>query len=99
MKDSTISFIRRLPPCSRSVAIQPRCKTDLSHHFDMDGSIWVVLLTEMPGKRCQAWHLSRSDYYSLEPKHGSRDRFVREHMQPVIEGEPNPPKPMQLLLF
>jgi hypothetical protein len=99
MKDSTISFIQRLPPCSRSVAIKPRCKTGLSHHFDTDGSVWVVLLTEMPGKRCQAWHLSRKNYYSLEPKHGSRDRFVREHMQPVIEGEKNPPKPMPLLLF
>ena len=99
MKDSTISFIRKLPLCSRGVYIQPRCKTDLSHHFDMAGSIWVVLLTEMPGKRCQAWHLSRTDYYSLEPKHGSRDRFVREHMQPVIEGEKNPSNPTQLLLF
>lgn len=99
MKSSTLSFIQRLPTCSQHVAIQPRCKTDLSHHFDTDGSVWVVLLTEMPGKRCQAWHLSRADYYSLEPKHGSRDRFVREHMQPTIEGEPNPPKPTQLLLF
>ncbi len=99
MKDSTISFIRKLSLCSQGVYIQPRCKTDLSHHFAPDGSVWVVLLTEMPGKRCQAWHLSRSNYYSLEPKHGSRDRFIREHMEPVIEGERNPPKPMQLLLF
>ncbi len=99
MKGSTISFIRKLPLCSQGVYIQPRCKTDLSHHFAPDGSVWVVLLTEMPGKRCQAWHLSRSNYYSLEPKHGSRDRFIREHMEPVIEGERNPPKPMQLLLF
>ena len=87
MKSSTLSFIQRLPPCSRSVAIKPRCKTDLTHHYAPDGSVWVVLLTEMPGKRCQAWHLSRADYYSLEPKHGSRDRFVREHMQPTIEGD------------
>ena len=99
MKSSTLSFIQRLPPCSRAVAIKPRCKTDLTHHYAPDGSVWVVLLTEMPGKRCQAWHLSRADYYSLEPKHGSRDRFVREHMQPTLEGEKNPSNPTQLLLF
>ena len=99
MKNSTLSFIQRLPPCSQHVAIKPRCKTDLSHHFAPDGTVWVVLLTEIPGKRCQAWHLSRADYYSLEPKHGSRDRFVREHMEPTIEGEKNPSNPTQLLLF
>lgn len=28
MKNSTLCFIQRLPPCSRGVMIKPRCKTD-----------------------------------------------------------------------
>lgn len=64
-----------------------------------DGTVWVVLLTTMPGKRCQAWHLKKGDYWSLQPKHGTRDRHIRENFPPTIEGEQNPEKPRQLSLL
>jgi hypothetical protein len=94
------SFINMLPPTINraGLVVKTGCRTLLTHVWDGD-SVWVILLTAMPGKRCQAWQMTRSAYLNIVPKYGSRDRWVRENMQPTIVGDVNPSKPCQLLLF
>lgn len=98
MRASTVDFLQQLPGRCRELAIAPRCKTLLTHVW-MGQIVWVVLLSEMPGKRCQAWKLGRQDYLDIMPKHGPRDRWVRENLTPDVEGAENPKEPQQLLLF
>lgn len=78
--------------------IPPRHKTLLAH-VKAGGHVWVVLLTTMPGRSCKAWMLAAWEYWSLQPKYGSRDRFIRENYRPSVESPCNPAKPRQMLLF
>lgn len=92
-------FLSLLPEPCRSIQIEPRHKTALEHFLMDDGTVWVVLLTTMPGKRCQAWHMTKREYWNLQPKHGTRDRLIRENFPATIEGEQNPEKLRQLTLL
>ena len=85
MKD----FISQLPLQCQGLTIQPRHRVALEH-FAVDDDIWVVLLTFMPGDSNKAWRLSKWQYWNLQPKHGTRDRYVRENLPPTIEGKRNP---------
>lgn len=83
-----------LPVECQSLTIAPRHKV-LLEHVPVGNEMWVVLLTDMPGDNDKAWRLTKKGYWNLQPKHESRDRYVRAWIQPTFEGEPNPPKPQK----
>jgi hypothetical protein len=83
------SFKQKLPQQCQDIDILPRHKVALEHRA-VGEEMWIVLLTTMPGDACKAWKLHKKEYWSLEPKHGSRDRYIRENYPPYIEGQKNP---------
>ena len=91
-------FLQLLPEGCRPT-IAPRHKMILVHYPLPDGTVWVVLLTTMPGDSSKAWHMTKREYWSIQPKHGTRDRYIRENMQPTISTTANPQKPRQQSLF
>ena len=91
-------FLQLLPEGCRPT-IAPRHKMILVHYPLPDGTVWVVLLTTMPGDSSKAWHMNKREYWSIQPKHGTRDRYIRENMQPTISTTANPQKPQQQSLF
>lgn len=90
-------FLSQLPPECQSIRIAPRHKIALEH-FKVGGEIWVVLLTTMPGDSNKAWKFSQGAYWQMNPKHGTRDRYIRENFPPLYEGTRNPPKAEALTL-
>lgn len=92
------TFRRQLPGECRLMEILPRHKTLLAH-VKAGGYMWIVLLTTMPGRSCKAWRLMAGEYWSIQPKYGNRDRFIRENYRPVIESACNPELPQQRSLF
>jgi len=86
MKD----FIQQLPTECQSLTIKPKHKVALDHFLLDDGSVWVVLLTKMPGDCPKAWKMTKREYWNLQPKHGTRDRYIRENFTPTISGRMNP---------
>ena len=96
------ALLSQLPQECRTLTIEPRHKVALDHFLMTDGTVWVVLLTTMPGDSPKAWHMTKREYWSLQPKHGTRDRYIRENFTPTIVGTANPPKrlrPLQLCLL
>lgn len=91
-------FIKSLPIPCQTIQIKPRHKIALEH-FQVLNDIWVVLLTLMPGDSSKAWRLTKKEYWTLQPKHGTRDRFIRENYTPTIQAAANPAKPVQTSLF
>lgn len=91
-------FLSQLPVECQDIQIRPRCKVALEHRTT-EGDVWVVLLTRMPNQPSRAWKLSKGEYYRLMPKHGTRDRYIRENMQPTIESKPFNVVPKQDSLF
>lgn len=85
----TDNFLKQLPEACQALTIAPKHRVALTH-FTVGDSVWVVLLTRMPGDSNKAWRLTRGEYWQLMPKHGTRDRFIRENMVPTIEGDANP---------
>lgn len=85
-----IDFIKQLPTECQNLTIEPRHKVALDHFLLDDGSVWVVLLTKMPGDCPKAWKMTKREYWNLQPKHGTRDRFIRENFTPTISGKTNP---------
>lgn len=93
------SLISKLPKECQTLQIKPRHKVALEHFAISDGTIWIVLLTSMPGDFPKAWHMTKQEYWKIQPKHGTRDRWIRENIPPTISEKPNPPKPIQQLFF
>lgn len=91
-------FISSLPEGCQSISIEKGHKVALQH-FTIGSDMWVVLLTRMPGDCSKAWKLSRSEYWQLEPKHGTRDRYIRENQEPIMQSDENPKRVKQGLLF
>ena len=83
-------LLRQLPAECQALSIEPRHKVALEHFFLNDGTVWVVLLTKMPGDCPKAWRMSRREYWELNPKHGTRDRYIRENIPPTLTGAKNP---------
>ncbi len=82
-------FKQKLPQQCQDIDILPRHKVSLEHRA-VGEDMWVVLLTTMPGDSCKAWKLNKKEYWQIEPKHGTRDRYIRENYPPTIEGPKNP---------
>lgn len=91
-------FVGRLPAECRGISIQSRCRTALQH-FEVGNDMVVVLLTKMPGDRCRAWRMRKCEYWHLQPRYGSRDRYIRENMPPTMEGRTNELPAPELSLF
>lgn len=87
-----------LPEELRQLSILPRHKTLLARQ-KVGVWIWIVLLTDMPGQKPMAWKLAPKFYNTIFPKHGSRERWVREHLQPDFQTQANPKPPIQLSLL
>lgn len=89
-----------LPEQLRNLEIEPRHKVMLVSRR-IDREMWTVLLTEMPGQSPRAWKMSAGDYFAILPKHGTRERWIRENLPPTYETEANEQKrrPLMLLLF
>lgn len=87
---TTEEMTRLLPEECQHITIAPRHKMILCHIFTSDNSVWVVLLTRMPGDSSKAWHMPREEYWKIQPKHGTRDRYIREQIRPTLEAEKNP---------
>lgn len=91
-------FLSKLPEPCQNLAILPRHRMALQH-FTVGEHIWVVLLTRMPGDSCKAWRMPKWEYWRLQPKYGSRDRYIRENVPPYILSEANPSPPREQSLF
>ena len=76
-------ILDRLPYECGNVKIKPRHWTTLEHRF-VNGTVWIVYLNSKNGKN-KAWKLPVQEYLRLEPKHGTRDRFVKENFRPELE--------------
>lgn len=85
-------FLQLLPEGCRPT-IAPRHKMILVHYPLPDSTVWVVLLTTMPGDSSKAWHMNKGDYWRIQPKHEYRDRWIRENLPPTLEADRNPEKP------
>jgi hypothetical protein len=70
------------------MAIKPGHKVELAHVRD-GADILVVLLTTMPGDCCKLWRIPAAEYWQLNPKHGTRDRYIRENRPPTLAGAKN----------
>lgn len=90
------NFINLLPTECAGLAIQPGHRMLLTHQ-KVGTDMWVVLLTRMPGDHCKAWKMPLQEYWALEPKHGTRDRYVRENLVPEVVEKKQ--KFFQMLLF
>lgn len=99
MNANNIELLRQLPAECQSLVIEPRHKVALDHFLMEDGMVWVVLLTDMPGDSPKAWHLTKREYWGLQPKHGTRDRYIRENFKPALVGRQNAPKRLPLALL
>ncbi len=95
---TTADLLSQLPEDCRPV-VKPRHKVALEHYLMPDGFVWVVLVTMMPGDSSKAWHMSRGDYFGIRPKHGTRDRWVRENMPPTLRADNNQTDTATLFLF
>lgn len=98
MNERIIEFTGRLPHECRTLGILPGHRMTLQH-MKVGKEMWVVLLTTMPGDHCRAWRMPLGEYWHLKPRYGSRDRFIRENIPPVMEGGRNPEKARELSLF
>lgn len=81
-------FMRQLPPSCAGIAIKPGRKVELTHIRD-GADILVILLTTMPGDCCKMWRIPSGEYWQLNPKHGTRDRYIRENRTPTLSGAKN----------
>lgn len=77
-------FLKRLPPECQSLRISERKKMALEPFFLPQGVI-VVLIDDRPGSKDMAWKVSWERWKELNPKHGSRVRYIREHLPPDLE--------------
>lgn len=92
------TFLSVLPEECRTLKIEPRHRMALKSFF-IGSTVWVVLITDMPGQSDRCWFLSIEKFREIEPKHETRVRWIRENMKPVLASAPNPPKPQQASLF
>ena len=95
---TTADLLSQLPDECRPV-VKPRHKVALEHYLREDGTVWVVLVTRMPSDSSKAWHMTKGEYFRIQPKHGTRDRWIRENMPPTLQAEANPPREHFLPLF
>lgn len=98
MNKNNIYLLEKLPDELRHLSIEPGHKMLLTR-WRLGNDVWVVLLTLMPGQKPMAWKLSPGEYYKINPKHGSRERWIRENLAPTIEAPANENKPRQLMLM
>lgn len=98
MNRNNTQLLEMLPEELRQLSILPRHKTLLTRRR-IGEWIWIVLLTEMPGQKPMAWKLTPQHYYSINPKHGSRERWVRENLPPDFQADANPKRFIQLSLL
>ena len=54
--------LSQLPAECQALSIEPRHKVALDHFLLVDGTVWVVLLTRMPGDCPKAWHMTYKDF-------------------------------------
>ena len=87
-----------LPKELNNLHIAPRHKTLLTHQA-VNGKMYVVLLTDMPGDGDKVWVMSPSDYWNITSLHESRDRWVRNRLKPTYHLYDNPPKQQDPTLF
>ena len=88
-----------LPQELKDLKIEERHKVLLVTR-KVDAEMWTVLLTDMPGQCPQAWRMSVGYYFQIMPKHGTRERWIRENLPPTYETEANEkPTPMLSFLF
>lgn len=87
-------IFQHLPAECQHLEIAPRHKV-LLEHVPVGNEMWVVLLTDMQGDNDKAWRMTKKEYWDLQPKHECRDRYVRAWMEPIFQGEKNPPKPQK----
>lgn len=98
MNTVVADFKAQLPGECQALEIMAGRRTLLAH-VKAEGMMWVVLLTTMPGDCCKAWRMPPGEYWQLQPRYGSRDRFIRENMAPAIKGRANAGKARQTSLF
>lgn len=80
----------KLPAFCQDIQIKPNHKVELTHRIS-GNEVWVILLTIMPGKNSLAWRMNKTEYFRIMPKHGTRDRWIRENVTPTIVGDVNVP--------
>lgn len=80
---------QNLPLECQALEIQPRHRVAFEHFF-VGNDVYVVLLTNMPGQADKVWKLTRKEYWALQTKHESRDRYIRAWHTPILVGEENP---------
>ena len=59
------ALLSQLPAECQALSIEPRHKVALDHFLLVDGTVWVVLLTRMPGDCPKAWHMTKREYWSI----------------------------------
>ena len=84
-------FLRQLPPECQSLSIEPRKKMALQPFFLPQGVI-VVLIDDRPGSKDMAWKVDWQRWKEMNPKHGTRVRYIREHLKPDIESQIHLPR-------
>lgn len=96
MRDHSTT-LERLPKTMAGLSIETGHKTLLTHqHYEEN--VYVIFLTDMPGKTDMFWLLTRKEYYGIYSLHESRDRWVKNRIPPTYT-EPPRPTHQQAALF
>lgn len=93
MHKKHFDFLAKLPEACQDIAIEPGKKVILTHRY-VDNDVYVVKLTDMPGKQDVALKVPRYKYISCPSTHESYDRWFMGHRAPDFYGEMNPEKPV-----
>ena len=98
MNENNKKLLTMLPQELKDLIIEPRHKVLLVSR-KVGAMMWTVLLTEMPGQCPSVWTMPISEYWNIQPKHGTRERWIRENLKPTYTAPANVKRPTLLTLL
>ena len=98
MNENNKKLLTMLPQELKDLKIEDRHKVLLVSK-KLGAMIWTVLLTDMPGQCPSAWTMQIGEYWKIQPKHGTRERWIRENLKPTYTAPANVKRPTLLTLL
>ena len=98
MNENNKKLLAMLPQELKELKIEERHKVLLVSK-KVGAMMWTVLLTEMPGQCPSAWTMPIGEYWKIQPKHGTRERWIRENLKPTYTAPTNEKRRQLLALL
>ena len=87
-KNNHTEFLSKLPIKCHNISIEPGKKVILTHRY-VDQYVYIIKLTDMPGKQDVAIVIPRETYINCPSTHESFDRWFISRQTPQYVGETN----------